>query len=384
MAKIRKYIIERVLERADIAEVVGDFLKLHKRNTRYTALCPFHEDRHLGNFVVYPKGQCYKCFACGEKGGVVDFLMRYAKLSYPDALRYLGKKYNIEVDNQNMDYTPPPAPPAPPPLPMLELPMDMVTSREHNENNMLCKWLRSLPWDDSQKKNLDMALKDYHVGTSRQGMTIWWQIDDQQRVRTGKMMLYKADGHRDKTARYRFDWIHSMLFHADFYRDDQYDVKQTLFGMHLLDRWPQAAVNIVESEKTAVIMATAYGNNVRNIWMACGGTENLTREKLAPIIRENRRIKLFPDRDAMTKWREKANGIRYDRLSINVQAVQDWWLPCDGEKADIADVVIRMMMTNAKPPAVTVGYVMKSNPAVEMLVKNLNLKEVGNGQEETA
>ena len=387
MAKISKHIIDRLLEASDIVDVVVSLIGWYDRNTnpcglkkmgvRYTALCPFPKDRNAGNFIVYPKKQCYKCFACGAKGGVIDFLMNYAKLSYPNALRYLGKKYDIEVDDVDMNYTPPPARPAPPPLPMLVLPMTMVTRREHTENNTLCNWLRSLPLDASQKRNLEESLKAYHVGTSRQGMTIWWQIDEQQRVRTGKMMLYKSDGHRDKSSRYNYDWIHAILFRTpeiEEYSDDKQEFCQTLFGMHLLDDYPGAAVHIVESEKTAVIMATLYGNNVDRIWMACGGVENLSREKLAPIIKERRRIIVYPDRDAITKWREKVNGIHYDRMTVNVQAVQDWWMPCDGEKADIADVVIRMTMEHAKAPVVSVGDMMKKNPAVRTLVEKFNLE----------
>ena len=119
MAKIPEDIIKQILGRAKITEVVSDFIHLRKTGVRYTALCPFHDDRHDGNFIVYPKGNCYRCFTCDAKGGVVDFLMDYGKMSYPDAIRWLGKKYNIETDNIPFDYVSPPIPPAPPPLPML-------------------------------------------------------------------------------------------------------------------------------------------------------------------------------------------------------------------------------------------------------------------------
>ena len=93
MAKIDKFIIERILDASRIEEVVGDFpdVDLKKKGVRYLGLCPFHDDRHRGSFVVYPKGNCYKCFSCGAKGGVVDFLMAHEKLSYPDAIRWLGQ-----------------------------------------------------------------------------------------------------------------------------------------------------------------------------------------------------------------------------------------------------------------------------------------------------
>ena len=87
MSKIPRHIIDRILETAKIEDVVGDFVTLKKKGVRYLGLCPFHEDHTPTNFSVYPKKNCYTCFACGAKGGVVDFLMRHAKLSYPDAIR---------------------------------------------------------------------------------------------------------------------------------------------------------------------------------------------------------------------------------------------------------------------------------------------------------
>ena len=60
MAGIDRIIIDRILETAKIEEVVGDFIDLKKKGVRYLGLCPFHQDRHIGSFVVYPKGNCYK------------------------------------------------------------------------------------------------------------------------------------------------------------------------------------------------------------------------------------------------------------------------------------------------------------------------------------
>lgn len=372
-----EYTIQLVKEAADIVDVVGDFLELRKTGTRYTAVCPFHDDRHDGNFIVYPKGNCYRCFACDAKGGTVEFLMAYGKMSFPDAIRWLGKKYSIDVDDVNPSCTPPPLRPTPPPLPMLALPADMVIARQDTTKDTLCRWLYTLPWDSSQKARLPKILGEYSIGHARTGHTIFWQIDADGIVRTGKMMKYREDGHRDREARYSFDWIHSALYRdarLPQWSDELYECKPTLFGMHLLRRYPQASVNIVESEKTAVIMATAYGNSCTQIWMACSGAENLSEEKLAPIINERRRIILYPDRDAIDKWRAKAHNLRYDRISVNVQAVKDWWQPCDGPKADIADVILRMICSHSIP-AVTVGDIMRQDDRVKSLVEKLNMND---------
>ena len=387
MAKIEKYIIERILDTAKIEEVVGDFVTLKKKGVRYLGLCPFHDDRHLGSFVVYPKGNCFKCFKCDAKGGVVDFLMKHERLSYPDAIRWLGKKYSIETDMTDFNYTPPPPRPAPPPLPMLVLPDAMVKARMVNvDDNIMVRWLRmGINWDTIQRKRVDEVLTAYRIGHSQKnGMTIFWQIDTEGKVRTGKMMKYYPEGHpkfghRDKEGGYTFDWIHSALFrdkrHPE-YDEDKQEMKQCYFGMHLLNAYKvksvDQAVCIVESEKTAVIMAAAYGNNAKHVWMACGGIENLTREKLKPIIDQHRPIILYPDRDGIQKWQQKAEQLHYDRLTVDIKPVTEWWREEDGPKADIADVVVRMI-NQAPPPPKTIDEVRQQVPAMGKLIDNMNL-----------
>lgn len=349
--KISKRTIERILECAKIEEVVGDYVDLTKKGVRYLGLCPFHEDRHQGNFVVYPPKGVYRCFACDARGDSVDFLMRHLKVDFMEAVRVLGKKYNIETDGMPVNVTLPPPRPKPEPLPMLSLPMEMVTAREDTTGDVLCWWMGSLPWDGAQRARVPKVLSEYHVGYSpKHGMTIFWQIDDRERVRTGKMMRYKTDGHRDTSGGNRVNWIHSYIFHERYggLSESLYEVRQCLFGLHLLDKYPNAEVHIVESEKTALIMAIAYGNNYKTVWMACGGKQNLTRERLAVLMSNGRRIVLHPDHDGIEEWKEIRKGLKYDRVTVDVNIVSEpCWKPEDGEKADMADVIVRMLKENA-------------------------------------
>lgn len=383
--------IQRIKDAADIVDVVGDFVDLKKRGVRYLALCPFHDDRHIGSFVVYPKKNIFKCFKCDAKGGPVEFIMKHEGLSFPDAIRWLGKKYLIDTDMNDFNYTPPPPRPKPAPLQMLTLPFDMVTSREDGrEENTLVTWLRNgIGWDYCQRQRIGKVLEAYHIGTNRRnGMTIFWQIDEQQRVRTGKMMLYRQDGHRDRDTRYNFDWVHSALSRhwdderhemtynppypfPDIFDPSKQEPIQTLFGMHLLNAYGKTGqVNIVESEKTAIIMAIAYGNHSGDVWMACGGIEMLSRERLAPIIKQHRRIVLYPDRDGIDRWRAKGENLHYDRLHINVEPVLKWWRDGDGEKADVADVVVRII--NEASPTIEP---LLGDPKVKKLIDKLDLKQ---------
>jgi hypothetical protein len=159
------------------------------------------------------------------------------------------------------------------------------------------------------------------------------------------------------------------------YDENKQEMRQTLFGMHLLNRYPHAAVHIVESEKTAVIMAIAYGNHLHQVWMACGGIENLNTEKLKPIVEQHRRIILYPDRDGIDRWRAKQENLRYERMSLNVEAITKWWKPCDGEKADIADVIVRMICEHSMPPKATLKQLAEDNPALQTMITKLKLEE---------
>ena len=394
MSRIEKYIIEKVIDASNIEDVVGDFVDLKKKGVRYVGCCPFHDDRHAGSFVVYPKKNCFKCFVCGAKGGVVEFLMKHERLSYPDAIRWLGKKYNIETDMQDFNYTPPPQRPKPEPLKMLVLPKYIMAKTLLDvEQSTLVRWIRTgINWDPVQRSRIDEVLNHYAVGCSRQGMTVFWQMDEKGQLRTGKMMRYREDGHRDKSQGYNFDWIHSALVrhrdpatgqmtdeppypHPDLFNPDKQEMVSCYYGLQLLDHYKRKDIDqticIVESEKTALLMAIAYGNNCKQIWMACGGMENLTREKMKPIIDENRPIVLYPDRDGIDKWRKKAETIGYDRLTIDTRPVTEWWQPQDGDKADIADVVIRI--TNERKPMTTIDEVKAKMPEAEKLIDKFDL-----------
>jgi DNA primase len=94
---ISKPTIARIIDSARIEEVVGDFLTLKKRGINYIACCPFHNEK-TPSFNVNPVRNIYKCFGCGKGGDSVSFVMEHEKLTYPEALRYLAKKYNIEIE----------------------------------------------------------------------------------------------------------------------------------------------------------------------------------------------------------------------------------------------------------------------------------------------
>ena len=93
--------VDKIFSTAQIYDVVSDFVSLKKRGTNYIGLCPFHNEK-TPSFIVSPAKNICKCFGCGKGGSPVNFMMEKETLSYPEALRYLAKKYNIEIQEQEL------------------------------------------------------------------------------------------------------------------------------------------------------------------------------------------------------------------------------------------------------------------------------------------
>ena len=93
--------VDRIMDAAQIYEVVSDFVTLHKRGVNYVGLCPFHDDTTPSFSVSPAKGLC-KCFACGKGGNAVHFIMEHEQIGFADALRYLAKKYNIPIKEREL------------------------------------------------------------------------------------------------------------------------------------------------------------------------------------------------------------------------------------------------------------------------------------------
>ncbi|MCR5886285.1 DNA primase [Hymenobacter sp. J193] len=99
MARIPKETVDQIIHHADIVEVVGDFVSLKRKGQNMWACCPFHHEKSP-SFSVAPAKGLYKCFGCGKAGGVVQFIMDIEGTSYVEALKYLAKKYGIDVEEE--------------------------------------------------------------------------------------------------------------------------------------------------------------------------------------------------------------------------------------------------------------------------------------------
>lgn len=182
------------------------------------------------------------------------------------------------------------------------LPFEYVTkSRAHiGDGNVFVSWLRKLFHDDLTNYLIDR----YHIGTTKKGETIFWQVDEAAQVRTGKTILYGKDGKRRKDVKPPVDWIHSKLI-ATGTINNVYELKQCLYGVHLLTLENRGApVYVFEAEKTAIIASVFYRNA---ICLATGALQNINVDLLKPL--RGRRVTFFPDKGAAGFWEKKLKGL---------------------------------------------------------------------------
>ncbi|GAA4805394.1 DNA primase [Olivibacter ginsenosidimutans] len=139
---IKQETVGKILDAARIEEVVGDFVDLKKRGTSMIGLCPFHNEKTPSFHVSVSKG-IYKCFGCGAGGDAVRFVMDLEKYSYPEALRYLAQKYNIEVEEEEQS-------------------PEQVAASDHRESllivtNWAAKFFRDHLWNTEDGKAIGLS-----------------------------------------------------------------------------------------------------------------------------------------------------------------------------------------------------------------------------------
>ena len=156
------------------------------------------------------------------------------------------------------------------------------------------------------------AANNYLLGAARNGEIIFWQIDINGKVRTGKIMKYNpTTGRRIKSGYGGINWVHHMLKKSNSSFSD-FNLSQCYFGEHLLRLYPKKPVAIVEAEKTAVIASMIYHNYN---WLAAGNLNGLNVQKSKVL--QNKTVILYPDAGCYNRWLSKAEQINRD-LSLHL------------------------------------------------------------------
>lgn len=258
------------------------------------------------------------CPACGRPRCFVRYVDLHADCRYVaegvgkcDHQHSCGYHYKpSEYFRDNRLLAPPALPPErrtppPPPRPFEPLSRDYVL-RSHSPESAFWQWLSTDAADrlGLARETLQQVYEDYLVGATRRGCVIFWQMDVLGRVHAGHIMQYGTDGHRSGYQ----GWVHSvMMRHGQLPPD--YTLHQCLYGEHLLPKYPDRNVCIVESEKTALVMAACQP---QHLWLATCGCGGLNAEKLECL--RGRRFTLFPDSGCLGKWQaamRRTSGLHY-------------------------------------------------------------------------
>lgn len=333
--------------------------KYHGKNSRHE--CPNCHDKHSFTLYVDDDGQpidpiCGKCDHENNCG-----------------YHYTPRQYFTDhPDRKPMESQPRSKTPMPPlmPKPICTIPFDYVR-KSASYNSSFVRFLHGLFGADIVRYL--MAL--YAIGATASNDVIFWQIDTNGRVRTGKLMRYKLDGHRDKK---HINWVHSTLEKRKLLPND-WELTQCLFGEHLLNwSWNKGkTVALVESEKSAMIGAAVFPQYV---WIATGGKHNLQPEKTKAL--EGKNVIMFPDTDTMGAtfqlWQNKATEMaKLCKVTVS-NLLERKATPEQKEKGiDIADWLIDEIKTGALAVELTnemqAVLMAEQLPNVHGLIKGLDL-----------
>ena len=284
-----------------------------RRQQKY--VCPHCSRRSLVRYVDTYDGNNYVADVVGKCDHLHSCGYHYKPREYYEDNKWLKEKV-VRYQQPN---------PLPPPLPLLPLSMELV-EQFHSPESTFWKWLTTKCAEKLGLKaeRLQKVFEDYYIGADERANIIWWQIDEKGRLRTGHIMQFHADGHRHDGYQ---NWVHDTL-KKQGKLSKEWTLYQCFFGAHLLPLRPQAHVAIVESEKTAIVMAAMFP---QYIWLATGSCNGLTNEKLECL--KGRRVCVFPDAGWYDDWSSKMKASGHDNYTMaNIESYPT--------NSDIVDILL--------------------------------------------
>ena len=236
----------------------------------------------------------------------------------------------------------------------------MVNSASYNSNFV------SFLSNYFPRDKIDCAMKDYALGATRNRSVIYWQIDIDGNIRTGKIMQYNPDtGKRIKNRAGSINWVHSIMKQRNPMFAN-YNLCQCYFGEHLLRIYPDKPVAIVEGEKTDVIGSMIYKDFN---WLAAGSLNGLSVAKSEVL--KGKDVMLYPDAGCMEKWTKKMNEIRLKvpaKMSVSDHIEKHATTKQLEYGYDLADYIIDKTKTE------TLEEMVEINPALQNLIDELGLE----------
>jgi len=274
-------------------------------------------DTETNEYLDNNVGRCSREIKCGYHYKPKDFFENNKYFNIPRTIKQKPKLTKTEIKISYIDYS------------------ELIATISNNKNNNNFIYFLEMQFGNKITQQL---VEKYKIGTSNHWnkATIFWQIDINNKIRTGKVMLYDKNGSRVKKPYNHINWYHKIK-PSNKIGNSSFNLKQCLFGEHLLKQKTKT-VALVESEKTAIISSIFFPEF---IWLATGGLSNLSFEKTKVL--NHRNVILFPDLNALHKWKVKAN-----KLSplINIKIYKDLEKIAGNKEKnkgyDIADYLINL------------------------------------------
>ena len=290
----------RAISITGVAQRLG--VSLHRTGASFKALCPWHEDHHpsLSFDERTGKNRCH-CFACGQGGDVIAFVMQQEGWSFQQTCQWLSAEYGIGTTSFS------PGMPQPKPKPLPEpvetaytyIPQSKLDELFSSENS-LCRCLKMM----FQPEAVEWVAEQYRIGCyamrGEDDYTVFPNIDAEGRVCNLKVQHYDTDRFSPRFAHSTPDscrWLGAIWVREGRLPAGAHFKSDCLFGEHLLPRFPQLKVALVESAKNALFGALEFPQMV---WVATGNKGQLKREVLRPL--QGRDVIVIPDCDAVDEW----------------------------------------------------------------------------------
>lgn len=273
--------------------------------------------------------------------------------------------------------------PSNPPKPLCTIPFKYVR-QSASYNSTFVKFLCGLFDRYTLKSPTISRLGElYAIGATKDMDIIYWQIDINGKVRTGKIMKYGEDGHRIKDGN-GVNWIHAKM-KTDGLLSDDWELTQCLFGEHLLNlsKNKDKVVAVVESEKSALIGAACFPQYV---WLATGGKSQLSIDKMKVLSGQT--VIMFPDADGFKEWKEKAKAFTFCKVTVSDVLEKNATDEEKANKIDISDWLIKQLKDGYAPPIPTEEYqwlfgvkpksdldlMIEGHPFIQTMIDELELK----------
>lgn len=338
MKKQYRYILERYKGKSTRYKCPQCGANRSKTFVRYV-------DTYTGLHVADDVGKCDRDDNCGH---------HYTPYQY-------FKEHGISPDD-----TPPPKKEViEKPVPVSYIPNDIFKqSLTAYETNSFVKYLHTLFDTDT----VNQLIARYFLGSTikKQGGVIFWQVDAEGNIRTGKIMYFNpVTGKRLKEPN-SLGWVHAQKYDTEHYIYPEYNLQQCFFGEHLLKEDYSRDVAIVESEKTAII-ASVYLPQF--IWIATGGKFGLSDSKYNVL--KGRRVVLFPDINAYSYWKQKATELlKFAKVEVSDLLERVATKEERKEGLDLADFLVKMPLSEFLAQYARANEGALKNPNISMCVRD--------------